>query len=145
MWNLLKFGFSFVGVTSTGPMLAIVGVVGSLAVGGLGLWMHSAIENYKQGLRNEGANQCIGAVKAAEVTQIKADLKESLQNLANERRRAAELDKTNEELRRGSADQHKAIDAALRTSTATIPDAAVDQVNAPIRKPKPSADATAKR
>jgi hypothetical protein len=134
MWSLIRIAFSFVGVSSAGPIIGILLGLGTAALSVGGYFVHRWVEDYRTTLRNEGAMQCVGAVREAEHKQAKEDLKKAQDNLAAERQRADALEKVYATLRDESKSQHEAIKVETATVTATLPDRAVDAVNAPLTK-----------
>jgi paraquat-inducible protein B len=121
-------------------LYAILAVVVLLSAGAT--WSCSKIEDWKADLVNQGTMQCVSKVNAAEHQKLQDDYKTAMNNLAAQQAMVAQLEQEKATIKAESASQHAEIAAAMKDAKpeCTIPDRAIDAVNAPVRRvpPKPA-------
>jgi hypothetical protein len=134
--GLLRLIFGFVGISGTLPILAIVATLATTAAGA-GFWYVSSLwDDYKTALRNEGTRACVATVNDAKSKQLQTDMADMKRELEAERARTAERERQDKETKEASRTQHQEIGAAMSGVAATLPDRAIDAVNAPLTQTK---------
>lgn len=120
---------SALGFQGFATMLAV------FALTGLGLvsCLVDKFGNYSTEQQNIGAQQCIQEVSAAEFKKLQAKFAETIVEISRAQSRAAQLTAQIAADRASAQSQITEIKAATANISCTIPDKAVDAINAPLR------------
>jgi hypothetical protein len=126
------------GSSASLPLIIGGGLALSTMVTTAGVYVHSAWNNTKTELKNQGAMACIQTVNEASLKAAERETKRLSELLLSEQARNTELSNTVKGIRDESASMHRKITEGMAKSNgscgpATVPNSVIDLVNTPLR------------